>query len=184
MKKFIFLIATMCVVCSCATTSITSITKNITMCIGDVTAYNADGSILNKWEDVVISSNNEYPRNSVFKTFGINFYDTKSEKFIIVGNAVPCTIEYIISVSSIKEIVKAKEVNIDQYNRYSKRRLVDEYRALGEYISNTSEKLSTLDKNSSEFEILKEDIRQTQIKQKLIYFIYYNRYGVEINTII
>ena len=170
MKKFIFLIATMCVACSCAT-----------VCIGDVTAYNADGSVLDKWEDVVISSNNAYPENSVFKTFGMNFYDTKSEKFIVVGNAVPYIIEYDVHEN---ETVKTKEANIDKYSRYSQQRLVDEYRALGEYVSNAREKLSTLDKNSSEFEILKEDIRQTRIKQKLIYFIYYNRYGVEINTII
>ncbi len=173
MKKIIFLIATMCAVCSCTTIT----------CIGNVTAYNADGSVLEKWEDVEISSADVYSENSIFKSFGINFYDIKSDKFIVVGNAVPCIIEY--TVSNKQETVKTKEESIDKYyNKYSKQQLIDEYKTLGEYVANAREKLSTLDKNSTEYQSIKEDIKQARIKQKLIYFICLNKYGIELNTII
>lgn len=66
---------------------------------GDVTAYNADGTVLRQWDNVVIESgyvdwNGKQTTTNAMKTFGINFSDPKTHKYVIISNAVPCIIEY------------------------------------------------------------------------------------------
>lgn len=66
---------------------------------GDVTAYNADGTVLRQWDNVVIESgyidwNGKQTTTNAMKTFGINFSDPVTHKNIIISNAVPCIIEY------------------------------------------------------------------------------------------
>ena len=90
-RTFILLFFVMISLTSC--TSIWSIK-------GDITAYNQDGSILKKWDDVTIEtgvSNALYGHqtaNSATKLFGLNFIDPVSGKGIILGNSVPYIIEY------------------------------------------------------------------------------------------
>ena len=67
---------------------------------GDVTAYNADGTVLRQWDNVVIESGftdtmiGTHTTTNAIKSFGINFIDPKTHKNIIISNAVPCIIEY------------------------------------------------------------------------------------------
>ena len=115
MKKIIF--SLLCFICSSC-----SITTTM---IGDVTTFTQNGEILQKWEQVVLqdvvssSFTGNYVNNNAFKTFGINFYDKKSGKYIIIGNAVPCIIEYTIESSYNSpninyQLESRKQVNGDQ----------------------------------------------------------------------
>ena len=79
---------------------------------GDVTAYNADGTVLRQWDNVVIESgyvdwNGKQTTTNVMKTFGINFSDPVTHKNIIISTAVPCIIEYDNSTYSRKNVEKA-----------------------------------------------------------------------------
>ena len=67
---------------------------------GDVTAYNQDGTILEKWNDVVIEEGtiSNYLGKSVdrtsHKSFGLNFIDPKTGEGVILSNATPYIIRY------------------------------------------------------------------------------------------
>ena len=67
---------------------------------GDVTAYNQDGTILEKWNDVVIEEGtiSNYSGKSVdrtsHKSFGLNFIDPKTGEGVILSNATPYIIRY------------------------------------------------------------------------------------------
>ena len=75
---------------------------------GDVTAYNADGSILRQWDDVVIESgyistwDGSHTTSNAIKSFGLNFTDPKTHKNIIISNAVPCIVEYTTQQTVVK----------------------------------------------------------------------------------
>lgn len=99
MKKFILFFCSSILLTSCISTTPT--TPSINWSInGDVTAYNADGSILRQWDNVVIESGftdtmiGTHTTSNAIKSFGINFTDPKTQKNIIISNAVPCIIEY------------------------------------------------------------------------------------------
>ena len=69
---------------------------------GSITAYNADGTILKKWRGITIQEEyNGSVTKDIIKKNGINFYDPKSKKFIMVTNSVPCIIEYDVKTESI-----------------------------------------------------------------------------------
>ena len=69
---------------------------------GSITAYNADGTILKKWQGIIIKEEHDGSiTKDIIKKNGIDFYDPKSGKFIMVTNAVPCIIEYDIKTKSI-----------------------------------------------------------------------------------
>ena len=72
MKKIILLLMLICC-CSCSL-------------VGTITTYNANGDVLKQYNNIIIDHAN--------KPFGLNFYDKESKKFIIIGHAVPYTIEY------------------------------------------------------------------------------------------
>ena len=76
------------VLCSCSYT---------TTYIGSITTFNADGSILRKWDKVCLhEQSNNYTTGNAFKSYGVNFYDLESGRFIVIGNAVPYIVEYDI----------------------------------------------------------------------------------------
>ena len=87
MKKLLFICCMGLLLQSCVTT------YNI---VGDVTAYNADGSVLKNWNDVIVASGDDWggQTNSAMKRYGLNFVDPESGKGVILGNSVPYIIEY------------------------------------------------------------------------------------------
>ena len=65
--------------------------------IGSITTYNADGSVLKKWDKVCIHEQcNNNTIGNAFKPYGVNFYDIESGRFIVIGNSVPYVVEYDI----------------------------------------------------------------------------------------
>jgi PBP1b-binding outer membrane lipoprotein LpoB len=99
MKKVILFFSCAFLFASCISTTTTNPSINWTI-NGDVTAYNADGTVLRQWDNVVIESGftdtmiGTYTTTNAIKSFGINFIDPKTHKNIIISNAVPCIIEY------------------------------------------------------------------------------------------
>lgn len=120
MKRFILFFFCIFSLTSCVTTT-PSINWSIN---GDVTAYNADGSVLRQWDNVVIESGytdatiGTQTTSNAIKSFGINFTDPKTHKNIIISNAVPCIIEYtnkkyenyLPKNSSLEEFFKSGEI--------------------------------------------------------------------------
>ena len=112
MKRYIFFLVCTFTLVSCASTT-PSLNWSIN---GDVTAYNMDGSILRKWDNVIIESGytgtwvGAQTTTNAIKSFGINFTDPKTGKNIIISNAVPCIIEY----SNKKYEVAEKENQVIQ----------------------------------------------------------------------
>ena len=71
-----------------------------TTCIGNITAYNSDGSVLKKWDNVVIEETSNNKKQSSVKQFGFNFYDKNTNKNVILSNSVPVIIEYDVNKRS------------------------------------------------------------------------------------
>ena len=105
MKKISLFLGSILLLASCTSTQ--------WAIIGDVTAYNSDGTVLRQWDNVVIESgysddwNGKQTTSYAMKTFGINFSDPVTQKNIIISNAVPCIIEYNNSTYSYKNVEKA-----------------------------------------------------------------------------
>lgn len=143
MKKFLF--GFICLMyCSCAIT---------TIFIGDVTAYTQNGEVLQKWEQVVLLENETcsgytITNNDAFKTFGINFYDHKSGKFIIVGNAVPCIIEYDITTPD-------SSAGQQTYSGPSKEELISQWEKLSKQEKELNASMKSANKGSVEYKNLK-----------------------------
>lgn len=165
MKKILFLLATMCVVSSCA--------PIVKTCVGDVTAYNADGSVLKKWEGVELSSSSSSSfgrqESSAMKTFGVNFYDNDSKKFIVVGNAVPCIIEYNVYQNQSNEN--------NQLSEEDRTDLEKEYRSLTQQISQIKKELREVERNSPRYEELNNQMEIARIRKQNINDVYYRSFG-------
>lgn len=144
MKKILFILMAVLLFSSCATIQTTT-----TKSIGDVTAYNDDGSVLKKWSGVELTStttttNTETnslisrKETSSYKTFGFNFFDSESGKYIVVSNAVPCIIEYDVEVVThqIENDEKLKDEN-DEKLKYE---LIEQYNTINGQIK-TNKKL-------------------------------------------
>ena len=92
MKKLILFFGGLFLLVSCASTK-WSIN-------GDITTYNSDGTVLRQWDNVIIESGvidkwaGKQTTTNAIKTFGFNFTDPKTNRQIIISNAVPCIIEY------------------------------------------------------------------------------------------
>ncbi len=170
MKKILFLLATMCVVSSC--------TPIVKTCVGDVTAYNADGSVLKKWEGVELSSSSSSSfgsqESSAMKTFGVNFYDNDSKKFIIVGNAVPCIIEY--NVQENKYATKS-----DSASQYEEK-LIQAYKASFRELAKARKSLKTVEKGTSEYDELKDKIKIEIRNLEKIEQVYFDTFGTYISV--
>ena len=72
-----------------------------TKLIGNITTYTHDGKEIKTWKDVTIQEETfDNNTKSALKSWGLNFYDKETDKFIIISNAVPYTIEYKAKHSS------------------------------------------------------------------------------------
>ena len=183
MKKLIFcFVCTLCCSCSVTTTTTTS--------IGDVTTYTQNGEVLRKWEQVVlqldINTNfaGSYSTNA-FKTFGLNFYDKKSGKHIIIGNGVPYIIEYTTEQTykntdynySKNEITKNEQPRNEDY----KLELINQWKELDKQAEALKADIKKSDKGSVEHQNLKDrlsDVTKQMLKISNTLWIEFN-YPVE-----
>jgi hypothetical protein len=134
--------------------------------IGDVTAYTQNGEVLQKWERVVLqetvssSFSGNYVNNNAFKTFGINFYDKKSGKHIIIGNAVPYIIEYTVEKNdyepNVDHVTNNSSNNSDQVSlEQEKNKLINQWKSLQVKEQTLVDMMKGKDKKSIEYQNIK-----------------------------
>ena len=115
MKKNIFTFILFCVCITCLQSCVSVTTTKL---IGDITTYTQDGKEIKTWKDVTIQENVlDTNTESVFKMWGLNFYDKETDQFIIISNAVP----YIIQYKSQKEIINAPKDEGRKYPEFGTR---------------------------------------------------------------
>lgn len=133
-----------------------------TTCIGNITAYNSDGSVLKKWDNVVIEEKTNNEKQSSFKHFGVNFYDKASGKNIIIGNSVPVIIEYNVSQYTSSAFNNMTSVNIP-YNltHEQQEQYISEYKELEKEQERLNKEIKHLTKN-------KIDCRELKERKKLV----------------
>lgn len=103
MKKLLFICCVGLLLQSCVAT------YNL---VGDVTAYNADGTVMKSWDGVTIASGDSWngQTKSSMKLWGLNFVDPDSGKGVILGNSVPYIIEYnTVHTKNTKNVKKNEE---------------------------------------------------------------------------
>ena len=144
---------------SCASLTTTTL-------IGNVTAYNDDGTILRKWDNVTIKEEvNTIQTESMYKTFGFNFYDKNNDKFIIIGNAVPCIVEYNV-------INKSQ----NSYNKPSREELSNQWKTLDNEYNSIHKQMKMLNKHSDEYNKLNEKRKVVQDKKNDVVRLMYKHY--------
>ena len=146
-KRYLALIVSALAFTSCAYT---------TTHIGSITTYNADGSVLRKWDKVCLhEQSNSYTTGNAFKTYGVNFYDLESGRFIVIGNAVPYIVEY--------DIVKRSGNNDDQDDAF-KMELINRHDHLCYMLEEYKINLKYSQRDSEEYNKWKEMVRRTKIE--------------------
>lgn len=104
MKKLLFICCMGLLLQSCVSTY---------KVVGDVTAYNIDGTVMKSWNDVTIASGDTWngQTNSAMRLWGLNFVDPDSGKGVILGNSVPYIIEYDTThaKNDTKDVKKSEE---------------------------------------------------------------------------
>ena len=156
MKKILF--SLLCFICSSC-----SITTTM---IGDVTTFTQNGEILQKWEQVVLQDvvssgfTGNYVNNNAFKTFVINFYDKKSGKYIIIGNAVPCIIEYTVEnndyAPNVDYVTSNTSDNSGQVRlEQEKNKLINQWKSLQVKEQTLVDMMKGKDKKSIEYQNIK-----------------------------
>ena len=126
----------MTTLCGCAYT---------TTHIGSVTTYNADGSVLQRWDKVCLQEQSRnYATTSAFKPYGLNFYDIVSGRFVIIGNSVPYVIEYDILNRNAKDnpddVFKMELINRYDHLSY----MLEEYNKWKELIKRTKIEINNI----------------------------------------
>ena len=107
MKKniFRFISFMVCIICLQSCVSVTT-----TKLVGDITTYTQDGKEIKTWKNVTIQENvQDTNTDSVFKMWGLNFYDEETDKFVIISNAVPYIIEYKTQHETTKKHFYSRE---------------------------------------------------------------------------
>lgn len=159
MKKFLFLMVAMTTLCGCAYT---------TTHIGSVTTYNADGSVLQRWDKVCLQEQSRnYATTSVFKPYGLNFYDIVSGRFVIIGNSVPYVIEYDILNRNAK----------DNPDDVFKMELINRYDHLSYMLEEYKINMKYSQRDGEEYNKWKELIKRTKIEINNITFTLSHEYS-------
>lgn len=169
MKKFFsFIILFLTILlCSCSTT---------TMCVGSVTTYNSDGTILREWDNVILEETTINSKQSSIKQYGLNFYDKSTNKNIIISNSVPMIIEYIVTKNS-GSYTNVSGSNIP-YNltKEQKESYKNEYKELKEELKENKLAIKYAVKNNLDCKNLKDRkaIISKRIKELETIFFYRN----------
>ena len=168
MKKIFGFLVLCLLFCSC---------QSVTTCIGNVTAYNSNGTILKKWENVVIEQSVNETKQSSIKDYGVNFYDNKNENYVIIGNSVPYIIEYK-SYNNNSDYSTYNGVKIP-YNitKEQKELYIREYKELKKEMADTKKELKYkgADKNSEFYNKLIEKKKNISERMKELETIFYCR---------
>ena len=168
MKKILFIVVIMLSLNSCASLTTTTL-------IGDVTAYNDNGTILHKWIGVTIEEKVATTQTeTAFKSFGLNFYDKNNDKFVIISDAVPYIIEY--EVNATKKYLYPND-NVTTDDKPSQDELRNSWRTLDAEYDSIREQMKGMDKNSDEYKTLKSkriDIQKKKYEVENLMFKHYN----------
>lgn len=159
MKRYLALVIAMVALCSCSYT---------TTYLGSVTTYNADGTVLKKWDKVCLQEHSKhYSTASAFKPYGLNFYDIVDGRFVVIGNSVPFIVEYDIVKRNPKDnpddVFKMELINRHDHLSY----MLEEYKINLKYSQRDSE----------EYNKWKELIRRTKIEINNITFTLSQEYS-------
>lgn len=123
--------------------------------IGSITTFNDDGSVLRKWDKVCLhEQTNNHTIGSAFKTYGVNFYDLESGRFIVIGNSVPYIVEYDIT----------KRKSNDDTDDIFKMELIDRHDHLCYMLEEYKINLKYSQKDSDEHKKWKEIINRTKVE--------------------
>ena len=163
MKRLVFSIIALGLFCSC------SYTTYETNYIGTITVLDNDGNAVKRWNNITLKNEvNGYTSMNSFKSFGLNFYDPESKQFIILSNAVP----YIIEYNTHTKVENLNTIDIQNEERSiflaEREKLINQYYELEELQKAHIKELSELDKNSEDYNKLKEQIKTTKDKMKEI----------------
>lgn len=157
MKKIIFIL--ICTIfCSCSVTTLS----------GTITAYNHNGEVLKKWEDVTIQEEvgGTITNNSI-KTFGVNFYDKKTKKYVILGHSIPYIIEYETKTNP----TLVYQENPTERQAY-KQSLIDSWTTLAKREKELKSKLKNAQRGSNEYNEIKQSyISITAQMEKIAYIL-------------
>lgn len=95
-----------------------TLTSCTTTFIGNITAYNSDGTILKKWNGITIKEVRYGTlKQNALKRDGIEFYDNKSRKYIYITKSVPCIIEYHTDTLCNKDNIYDNRY-VNRYDRF------------------------------------------------------------------
>jgi len=129
--------------------------------IGNITTFSHTGDTLNVYKNVEIQDINA-PSKNVFKTFGLNFYDTESDKFIIISNSTPYTVEYTVK----------KPYDLTEYGD-DPEKIKELYYAYQNDVIEYKKKLKSTEEDTSEYYELKTTIKELNKKINTLSDIYY-----------
>lgn len=163
MKKIIFIVIIL----------LTSSCGVATSLVGDITAYTLNGDVLGKWENVTIEQNYNSVTTSSFKTFGVNFFDTKSGKYIILSNATPYIVEYK------ENIQKALNPTMNE-RQLIKKNLIDEYKILNIKKEQIKNDLKLVQKGSVEYKNIKNAYLSVVDRMNKIEYILQTNYFYDV----
>lgn len=143
---------------SCVSTSIT----NWEM-VGDITAFNQDGTILRTWNNVTLETGtaSEYAgmqiTNSSTKAFGLNFIDPETGKGVIIGNSVPYIIEYSTHNESYTPSIKPGVSVTESAQVYSKEAMEKQIAILEAAHKSNTEIINSETASKEEKQLAKKD---------------------------
>ena len=137
--------------------------------VGTITVLDNDGNAVKKWNNITLKNEvNGYTSVNSFKSFGLNFYDPESKQFIILSNAVPYIIEYYTK-TKVKDSDTHTITNEKRRNFLDEReKLINQYYELEELQKARIKELSELDKNSEDYNKIKDLIKTTKKEMKKI----------------
>ena len=158
MKKFLFIICTIFIVCSCGV---------YTECVGNITTFTHSGDTLNVYKNVKIQST----ETDIFKQFGLNFYDNESNKHIVISNATPYIIEYNVIKYDLTEETKTTPYGNDSSVIYS------DYINTKEKIKEQKTLLNSVEPDSETYFRIKREIKNLNKELNNLSSAYYDLTG-------
>ena len=144
----------------------------VTNYTGTISVLDSDGNTVKRWENITFQNDvNGYTDTNAFKMFGLNFYDPKSDKFVIISNAVPYIIEYNTTTYKVEYTPPTNNLHEER------QALIEEYDKLQERIQQYKKALSVVDKNSQDYNRIKASIKETKAQMSQIQNILWEDYN-------
>lgn len=151
MKQLVFILSVF-MLCSCGVPVVY---------LGNITTFSHTGDTLNVYKNVEIQDIT-VPTKNVFKTFGLNFYDNDSDKFIIISNSTPYTVEYVA-----KNPYELTEYGDDP------KKIKELYYTYQNDVAAYKKKLKTTEGDTPEYYELKSKIKELNKRINTLSDIYY-----------